>query len=343
MSGDNFKAVIGFDGYIDRIERIVRTSRSNDDEEFFETIPEFASRVGAAAGLSADFETVTRAVKLGGNAPIMAEAMSSLGIDTVCIGALGYPDILPEFSKLAEKCDCRSVCDPALTDAFEFGDGKLMFADTGVLEKGLTWDNITSKLGLDELRRIYDGCDLAAFVNWSGVSGMDGIIGGFERDIVPRLSRKKRVFFFDLSDPSKKTGGQINNVLGKISGFSEYGEVMIGLNENEASLVCRALTGRTPEAAEQACLEIYGALYVSSVIVHPTDRSIAVSGDKMIIERGTLVKDPVISTGGGDNFNAGFCLGRLSGMSMSDSLKLGMKVSGYYVSHGYSPSAEILR
>ena len=55
-----------------------------------------------------------------------------------------------------------------------------------------------------------------------------------------------------------------------------------------------------------------------------------------------MVEAPKISTGGGDNFNAGFCLGQLLGLGYRDSMLLGMAVSGYYVENGKSPSAQEL-
>jgi sugar/nucleoside kinase (ribokinase family) len=53
---------------------------------------------------------------------------------------------------------------------------------------------------------------------------------------------------------------------------------------------------------------------------------------------GRYVKEPRISTGGGDNFNAGFCLGLLIGLSMEESMITAMANSGAYVQNGKSPS-----
>ena len=341
MSGKHYKAIVGFDGYIDRIQRVVRSRSADGCKTYFDSIAEFSDRVRAAAGLSADLETEIRTVKLGGNAPIMAEAMSRLGVDTVCVGAMGYPDIMPEFIPLSEKCECLSVCDPAVTEALEFSDGKLMFADIGVLDRGMVWENIKEKIGVDTLRRILSESDLAAVVNWSGISGMNGIMCGMIRDILPYLPGRRRKFLFDLSDPSKRSDDEIRNVLETISGFSEFGETILGLNQNEAERVSAAVSGRRPASPEEAAETIFSAARVLAVVVHPLDRSVAVSRDGIASEKGEFVKKPVISTGGGDNFNAGFCLGWLSGMPMSDSLKLGMKVSGYYVRNGFSPIADI--
>jgi sugar/nucleoside kinase (ribokinase family) len=54
------------------------------------------------------------------------------------------------------------------------------------------------------------------------------------------------------------------------------------------------------------------------------------------------VQQPKISTGAGDHFNAGFCLGRVLGMSVVESLCCGVGTSGYYVRSAESPSAKQL-
>ena len=57
---------------------------------------------------------------------------------------------------------------------------------------------------------------------------------------------------------------------------------------------------------------------------------------------GPFVQQPKISTGAGDHFNAGFCLGRVLGFGLEESLCTGVATSGYYVRHAESPSAELL-
>jgi sugar/nucleoside kinase (ribokinase family) len=57
---------------------------------------------------------------------------------------------------------------------------------------------------------------------------------------------------------------------------------------------------------------------------------------------GPFVDRPRISTGAGDHFNAGFCLGRVLGFSLVESLCTGVGTSGYYVRTAQSPTAEQL-
>ena len=56
-----------------------------------ETIADLGERISAASGKSANLELFPRFEKLGGNGPIMANAMLSLGLNVRYIGALGNP------------------------------------------------------------------------------------------------------------------------------------------------------------------------------------------------------------------------------------------------------------
>ena len=49
-----------------------------------------------------------------------------------------------------------------------------------------------------------------------------------------------------------------------------------------------------------------------------------------------FVSDPKISTGAGDNFNAGFCAAQLLELDLESSVILANAVSGYYVRTGTS-------
>ena len=54
---------------------------------------------------------------------------------------------------------------------------------------------------------------------------------------------------------------------------------------------------------------------------------------------GPFVQSPLISTGAGDHFNAGFALGQLLELPLEQVLCLGTATSGYYVRHAASPAA----
>lgn len=336
----DISAAVGFDGYIDELLRVVEKGDNRTGYAFYKDITAFASRLAAAAGKSADLEIVPIDIKLGGNAPIMANALAQLGVRTTCIGAMGYPKLQEVFAEMAERCSCVSICDPAFTHALEFNDGKVMLANVKSLEQ-LNWDRMKELLGLAYIMQLLEAADLIGLVNWSGVSGSSDIWAGIYREVLPSIKKGKRQFFFDLADPSKKSRDEILAVFKLIRGYAEYGQVVLGLNENEAIRIHAALHNNSDDL-EQVGRALYAQLNIAAVVIHPIDRCIAVTGDRVITEYGTVVEKPRISTGGGDNFNAGFCLGQMLGMELPDSMILGMATSGFYVKNGYSPSVEEL-
>ncbi len=91
---------------------------------------------------------------------------------------------------------------------------------------------------------------------------------------------------------------------------------------------------------ETAAARLRAKLGVSQVVVHPTAFAVAASGDGVFSVAGTRVAKPKLTTGGGDNFNAGYCHGLLAGLSPQGALLCGVTWSGYYVRNGTSPSRE---
>ena len=117
----------GFDGFIDSIVRIIATKSPDGIHEVFATSQEFGNYILSKAGSSFAFETEQMNLKLGGNLPIMANALGSLGIHVDCIGALGYPVIHPLFTQLPATCVLHSFCKPGTAVAYEFNDGKIIW------------------------------------------------------------------------------------------------------------------------------------------------------------------------------------------------------------------------
>src|SRR5690606_41497122 len=83
-------------------------------------------------------------------------------------------------------------------------------------------------------------------------------------------------------------------------------------------------------------------LNLACVVIHPRPGAAPATADASARFEGPFVRQPKISTGAGDHFNAGFCLGRVLGFSLEESLCTGVATSGYYVRTAQSPTAEQL-
>jgi sugar/nucleoside kinase (ribokinase family) len=78
---------------------------------------------------------------------------------------------------------------------------------------------------------------------------------------------------------------------------------------------------------------------IHAVVVHPLKEACCASRDGYVRVDGPYCENPTLTTGSGDNFNAGFCDALLRGGTYEDALTEGVAVSGFYVRSGRSPDA----
>src|SRR5881396_3631478 len=95
-------AFVGLDGFVDEILHVVDKRIDAQSYERVPSIARLAERIAEAAGKSTNIELVNQFTKLGGNGPIMANALARLGIKVTYLGALGYPNLHPVFNGFAE-------------------------------------------------------------------------------------------------------------------------------------------------------------------------------------------------------------------------------------------------
>jgi sugar/nucleoside kinase (ribokinase family) len=335
-------ALVGLDGFVDTIVTPV-AQRTGQGEAFtpIRTIPEFAQRVAGAAGKSTNIEFYPLMDKLGGNGPIMANALLAAGTRVTYIGALGRPSIHPVFLDFASRADVVSLCDPAATTAVEFGDGKLMLGQLRSLD-GITMETLGEVMGAERFRSTLAASDLVSLVNWTMIPNMTAILRALVEEVLPELPpRKDRIFFFDLADPEKRSRGDLLEVLHIMSCFGTYGLVTLGLNYKEAQRVHAELgfppRGVAEEDLRAIAAEIRSHLNLHTVVVHPSDSAACATEAGTFWLPGPYTDQPLITTGAGDHFNAGFAQGRLLGLEPEACLTLGVCTSGYYVRTGQSP------
>ncbi|WP_114749917.1 PfkB family carbohydrate kinase [Pleomorphovibrio marinus] len=334
------KAFVGFDGYVDKIQLPVK-SLDGEERVFFPDIFDFSKHLAKHAGKSGQVELKTRITKAGGNAPIMSDALWALSVDTTCMGTLGKPKLHPVFEELNKRCKLVSLGPEAVSNAFEFGDGKIIFSELDVFDE-LDWQYIKKqKPLLSEISKALDNMDLLAFVDWVNLPHATDIWRGIATELLPKAKDKKRYFFFDLCDPSKKSSASVREMLEVLSEYQAYGTVVLGLNENETILIYAALKGEEPHSGQSLITTskiLFSEISVDLLLVHPNSSSILVRKDKTVEVQGKLVEKPKVLTGAGDNFNAGFMTSWIRGLGAEHSLLAGMAASGHYITTGHSAS-----
>src|SRR3954468_21883372 len=219
-------AFVGLDGFVDEILHVV--DKRYDAERFdrVPTIAAFSERLAGAAGKSTNVELVTTLTKLGGNGPIMANALASFGLQVTYLGNLGYPNLHPIFTEFAKRAEVHSIAEPGHTDAVEFDDGKIMFGKHSSL-KDVNWANILARFGKDNFAKHFGSADLVGFVNWTMLPYMSNIWESIQKEVSPALKRPRRKIFFELADPEKRNRDDILRAIKLIGNFETHFDVIL--------------------------------------------------------------------------------------------------------------------
>jgi hypothetical protein len=340
-------ALVGLDGFVDTIVTPVGLRRgSGENFTPISTLTEFGQRIVAAAGKSTNIELYPLLDKLGGNGPIMANALLASGTRVTYVGAVGAPTVHPVFADMAAKARTYSLCEAAHTTAVECNDGKIMLGKMRSLDL-ITYDRICAVMGEAAFHAELASANLVALVNWTMIPHMTAIFTALVERVLPKLpSSPNRTYFFDLADPEKRSVEDLRAALAVIGRFTKFGNVTLGLNLKEAQQVARALELTAPgddEASLRAAAkDIRAKLGLTTVVVHPTAAAACATAGGTWWVPGPFTPQPKITTGAGDHFNCGFSVGQLLGLEPEACLTVGVSTSGHYVRTGESPSLTTL-
>lgn len=340
-------AVVGFDGFVDTIVTPVGL-RHGAGENFtpISTLTEFGQRIVAAAGKSTNIELYPRMDKLGGNGPIMANALLATGARVTYIGAVGTPTVHPVFADMATRARTFSIGSAAQTTAVECDDGKVMLGQMRCLDD-ISYDRICSVMGEAAFHAEIQSANLVALVNWTMIPKMTAIFTALTEQVLPKLPPSpQRIYFFDLADPEKRSADDLRAALAAIAKFRPFGRVTLGLNFKEAQQVVAALGCGTVTEEEKSLRAAASALreklQLDTVVIHPRESAASATAKGSWWVPGPYTSKPLLTTGAGDHFNAGYTTGQLLGLEPEACLTLGVCSSGHYVRTGQSPALPVL-
>jgi hypothetical protein len=333
------KVTAGFDGFIDTIVKVIKSKEADSPPDFFGTTTGFGKYITEKGGSSFGLELEQRNIKLGGNMPIMGHALGTLGARVNCIGALGYPQINSVFNTMSSNCQLYTFAEPGTCTAFEFDDGKIMFAQMGDLNS-FGWKNLKDTIGIDVLKKLYGSSDLLGIVNWSEIDVSSDIWRGLLTDVFPLSPAPltKPITFFDLADCSKRSVDAITEALNLIQTFARHTRVTLGLNKNETICIHKILF---PGSTEKEIIDMGAAIFekmdINLLLLHAPKYAMAIDREGTYHLDTFYISHPKLSTGAGDHFNAGFSAARLLNANVRSSLILANAVSAIYVKTGVSP------
>ena len=336
-------AFLGFDACIDNIVRVVMDRSENDGTDFFSDSNQLGEFLLKLDNKSCGLELQTKLSKIGGNMVITANSLGNLGIHVECVGTFGMPDILPVFRTMSANCTLHTIADTITATALEFVNSKVIMFDPGPYNN-LTWEGIKDIIGVEKIREMLSGKQLISFVNWSEIENSSQIWKGILDEILPEADFKgSRPFFFtDFSDCSRKSKEEIRTALDLLGRFRNYFRVNLSLNQNEAALIARAMDLHNQVSDNEFIKALFRLCNTDVLIIHRVNDAIAYNGKNFEQCETFYCKDPKILTGGGDNFNAGYCYSLFKDFNLFQSLLVSNAVSGSYVKTGFSPDVEHL-
>lgn len=335
---ENKKITVGFDGCCDVLVRLIRNIDTQTSEKtYFSLIKEFGEYIIDKQGKSCSIGFEEQSKKIGGNAPILANALGALGIKTNVIGTLGYPEINEVFLQMSDNCTLFSYDDIQTATALEFSDGKIIFSPQHIFNKRV-WDNIKKIIGTSNVKPLFFNADVIALVNWSELNYATELWGDLysEFEQAGEIEKQKYVFI-DLADCSRNQVPDRVQIIEDICRFSKFRKVVLSVNENEANVLYKTFFDQQENDYLKIGERLMGKFGFDILIIH-TRRESFTFMEKDIIQIPTFfIDNPQISTGGGDNFNAGFILGLTLGADMETCSVLGNALSSYYITSGHSP------
>lgn len=330
---------VGFDGFTDEIA--VPVAKIGNVNSHFPTMESFTSWLSSMSGKSCNVELEISIKKIGGNAPILANALVEGGHRLSLAGCLGREAIEPIFLPLTNRCEEVFTLEVSgHSDALEFSDGKIILGKLSHITQ-LKADTVVKKLGKEKLLQLLDRSALFISANWTMMPMMNGLWEYIIKEILPNLSVKKRYLFVDLADPTKRPDADLKQAIQLLQQLNQVFDVVQGLNLAEAERLAKILKIET-DKMDTLALELQKALGFKQIVIHHAKEACAATSQGIFPTKTFYTPQPSLLTGAGDNFNAGYCNALLFDFAPQEALILAIATAGYYVRQGKSPTMEEL-
>jgi hypothetical protein len=269
----------------------------------------------------------------------MGDGLAALGLPVHTFATVGDP-MHAAFSDYADRARVTSWGqEPGRTMAFEFADGKLMFSAVEQLQN-FTPQALEEYLADGEFQKACAQAHLIAITDWSMYPHMTACWRFLCEQVFRHLEQPS--FFFDLVDPSSRAEADILEMLEALGHVATLGETTLGLNQNEADVLCRLLGlaggASDPKSAILQAGTLRNRLGLQRVVIHAIRYAAESGPDGQSAVLGPYCESPKTSTGAGDRFNAGWALGRILNLGPAERLQLATASSGFFVREGASPT-----
>jgi hypothetical protein len=339
------RALAGFDGFVDEMITVVAERRGVGQFTAMTSMRDLAGALGEAAGRNMLREIVVRSQDAGGCAVNLGDGLCALGVGLDFWGTIGAPRH-PAFDDFAGKCRAATALGRSYgrTLAFEFGDGKAMFSAVEQLGE-LTPDLLAKAAADGRFAADVAAAGLIALTNWTLYPHMTECWKWLQSGPLKALKRRPWLFV-DLVDPSGRGREEVARMLESLRGFQASCRTALGLNLTEIEAVSKVLgmgpCGTVASAIAARAAALREKLGIEQVVVHNAkSTAVADAGGEVVVQApGPHCKNPKKTTGAGDRFNAGYCLGLLLELPARQRLALGSATGGFFVRNARSASLD---
>ena len=328
----------GFDGFIDTFVRLQTP----------DSMAEFGPKVAAAAGIAASYPVRHLGDKFGGNGPLFAAALKDIHagkIDVTYIGAMGRGEVLPIYQEALRGKAKRlyTLAPPAHTTCLEFTDGKVMLCDMAACAE-VTWERVLECVGQSALDAELKAAAFISAVNWGKLPHAGPIWSNLAARLA-ELSRpaKEVCFFMDLAEFETRPLADRKDLLDRLPAITRQCQTLLSFNLKEAWQMGEVFGGayhgrKDADAVAELAAFLRSRIAVDRIIIHPNDGAACASAARTVYVPGPFCRQPLISTGAGDNFGAGCLAAALKGFDDAEILLAGNCASGHFIRSGRSAS-----
>jgi hypothetical protein len=335
--------VFGFDGFVDRVRRMVAERQDEENYDALTTLEELGDRISrsAAADSSLSIEWLETATRTGGHVSHLSRAYGHLGYDPVMLGTFGDP-IEEPFVEEFEDHEMVTFGDPGYTDAVEFSDGKLMLMDINKTRQ-LDWDEIVDTVDPETLAGQIDGTALFGMGYFADMPSFPDIVDGLLEDVWPLLEAPPENVIVDPGDVRKLSETELRDGMDIITRLDDVATLTVTANRFETAVLAETLADAESDPFVETARAAFEALGVSRFVGHGAHESVVVTEagtSRVAVPR---VEDPEITTSSGDHFNVGLSLGLVNEVPDRAAVALGNALASYFVRTGDQPSYDELR
>ena len=317
------KTVLGFDAFTDSIAH--RASGLGAGE--IGTMSELGKRLIAKGNTSGTLQLPDLIERPGGNTVNVAGTLAGLGADVLCFGPFGRPAVREAFEPLSRKCEIVSYANPGQCLAIEFEQNKLFISANGELDH-ITWQTFLARAGREKVLKAYSEARVIGLFNWGELKPMQQFWKGLLGEILPAAGHAPKTIFVDFSDVSYREDGELREAFDTLKAMRAYGRIVVSANASEA----KRLDG--DGMVREGAADVFILHAKNACEIHTKEETDTIPT--------RVCAAPALLTGGGDNFNAGFLYGMLTGLEDRDAVKVGMAAAGCLVRNGEAATRERL-